>query len=482
VIAQKGAIAPLENVPLSLRIGNAVVAYAAYLGKMIYPARLAVLYPMSKDGWSAWQVIAALLLLTGLSAVAWLLRRKQPYLVVGWLWYLGMLVPVIGILQVGLQAYADRYSYLPQIGLYLAVSWALADWAGEKRWRRVVLGGLAGLVLNFLLVTAYRQTIHWRDNESLWTHTLGCTQDNAVAHINLGKALLLQGRTEEAASQFREVLRINPDDAGAHCNLGNAMQRQGRMEEALAQYHEALRINPEHAETYNNLGNAMQQQGRFEEAITNFREALRMNPASAETHTNLGNALLKLGRTEEATARYHEALRINPAFAEAHNSLGNAMQQQGRGEEAEAQYREVLRINPAHAEARNNLGNLLFQLGSPEEAIMQLQKALELQTSNLAIQNNLAWLLATVPQRSLRQGSKAVELATHANQSTGGNNPLVLHTLAAAYAEAGRFGEAVQTARHALQLAESQSNQVLAAKLRRELQLYEAGQSFQAAP
>jgi len=444
LFAQKGTIQPLEHISLFPRVGNALVAYVIYIAKLIHPGQLAVFYPLFKEGPGAWQVTGACLLLTALTAGAWVLRGKQPFLLVGWLWYLGMLLPVIGILQVGVQAYADRYTYLPQIGLCLAGTWAAVDWAGGSRHRRLALAGAGVAALSFLLVTASRQTSYWRDSVTLWTHAFDCTQDNALTRFTLGDALAQQGRPEEAMAEYREALRINPDYVNAHNNLGLALAQQGQTEEAIAEYRQALRINPDFPEPHNNLGDALAEQGRTEEAIDEYREAVRINPAFAEAHYNLGKALARQGRTGDAIAEYREALRINSEYADAHNNLGIALAQQG-------------------------------QTG---EAIAHMEKALELQPSSLSHQNNLAWMLATAPQASLRDGPRALELALKANQATGGSNPNIIHTLAAAYAEAGEFSDAVRTAQQALQMAEAQSNGALAGELRRELKLYEAGRRF----
>jgi tetratricopeptide (TPR) repeat protein len=413
VIAQKESIGPISTYPLSSRVANALVAYVVYLGKLIYPTQLAVLYPLHKDGPEAWQVLDAILLLAALTAGSWILRRSQPFLLVGWLWYLGMLVPVIGILQVGQQAYADRYTYLPQIGLCLGGTWAAAALATRRRYCRVALGGVALAILCTLLVSARRQTSYWRDSETLWTHTLACTTDNATAHYELGMAMFYQGRIEEAVAQYNETLRIDPGYESAH----------------------------------NNLGNILFQQGRTGEAVIQFSEALSINPSDAEAHYNLGNAVFSDGRIDEAITQYRAALQINPSYADAHNNLGKALIEQGRD----------------------------------SEAIDELEEAVALQSADAPTRNNLAWLLATAPQSSIRNGTRAVQLATEASQSTGGNNPIFLHTLAAAYAEAGQFPAAVHTAQRALQLIQGPSNPALADALRREIKLYEAGRPFEEA-
>jgi tetratricopeptide (TPR) repeat protein len=304
----------------------------------------------------------------------------------------------------------------------------------------------------------------------------------ATAHSNLGNALLQQGRTGDAIAEYREALRIDPTIATADYDLGNALLQQGRTDDAIAAYREALRVNPALAEARANLGNALIRQGRTDDAIAEFRRATQINPTDAKARYNLGNALLQQGGAEEAIAQFRDALRINPAFAEAHGNLGVALLQQGQTEDAIAQLREAVRINPAYAEAHYNLGNALLRDGQAAEAIPQIQKALELQPANLAIQNTLAWILATASQPSLRDGPRAVELAAQASQAAAGSNPVILRTLAAAYAQAGQFPNAVQTAQKALQLAPAQSNANLANALLREIKLYEAAQPFRETP
>jgi tetratricopeptide (TPR) repeat protein len=301
----------------------------------------------------------------------------------------------------------------------------------------------------------------------------------AEAHNNLGTTLLWQGRTDEAVAEYREALRIKPAYPEAACNLGDALLRQGNAQEAIAEYREALRINPAFAQGYNSLGNALVQQGRAQEAIAEYREALRIKPDFADASCNLGNVLFQQGRADEAIAQYRETLRIDPALAVAHDNLGLVVFQQGRTDEAIAEYREALQIKPAYVQAQVNLGNALLQQGRMDEAIAAMEKAFELQPANVLIENNLAWLLATASQSSLRNGARAVQLAAQASQATGGGNPLVLRTLAAAYAQAGQFPNAIQTAQKALQLAQAQSNTALSVMLPREINLYHAGRTYE---
>jgi Flp pilus assembly protein TadD len=409
LFAQTELIQPFENISLSLRVGNASISYVAYLGQMFWPAGLAVLYPLTARGVGVSGVVLSLVVLAGISTGVLVLRRR-PYFLTGWLWYLIMLVPVIGIVQVGAQARADRYTYLPQIGLYLLLTWGAAELCAGWRHRRVVLGGCATVILVALILCARAQTAYWRNSESLWTHTLACTSDNSIGHYNLGNALFQKGNVDEAIEHFQRALQINPDYMEAHYNLGCALIQKGNVDEAITHFQKALQIKPNGAEVHINLGCALLQKGNMDEAITHFQKALQIEPDSAEAHINLGNALLTKGRMDEAIVQYQKALQIEPDNTEA--------------------------------------------------------------------QNNLAWVLATCPQASLRNGNKAVALAQRANQLTGDGNPVVIGTLAAAYAEAGRFPEAVETAQRALQLAETQSNTALADAIRSQLKFYQAGIPF----
>lgn len=346
LMAQAGAIQPLSGLPLSLRIGNALVVYWIYLGKLIYPVGLAALYPLLKNGWPIGLEIAAALLLIGACSGVFLVRQKKPYLLVGWLWYLGMLVPVLGILQVGQQAYADRYTYLPQIGLYIAGTWVAADWVGISRTRRWVLGNIGALILLVFSGAAYHQAGYWSDNETLWRHTLECTIENSSAQTNLGSALLRQGKTGEAIVHYREALRINPSFVAAHDNIGSALFKQGKVDEAVAHYHEALRVNPGYANAHYNLGNALFKQGLTEDAIIQYREAIRINPMDAQSFDNCGTALMKQGREEESLAQFKEAVRINPSNVDAHYNLGSALIKAGQVEAGILQMKKALELQP----------------------------------------------------------------------------------------------------------------------------------------
>jgi Flp pilus assembly protein TadD len=519
-VAQKRgeAVAPLEWCPLSSRIGNAAVAYVKYLFNSVYPVNLAVIYPLPKEI-PLMQVVGAMLVLAVISGLIWRARRQRPYLVTGWLWYLGMLVPVIGLVQVGLQSMADRYTYLPLIGVFLGAVFGLGDLAVRLRLKSTLLVLVAVIVLAGCLFATVRQLQYWQDGETLFERALAVTKDNPIAQSSLGTALGEAGRLPEAMEHFREALRLKPGSALAHNNLGNALLHTGQPQEAMEHFREALRLRPDDAEAHNNLGVALAQTGQPQEAMEHFREALRLKPDDAKTHYNLGVALAQTGQPQEAIKHYQEALRLQPNLPEAHCNLGITLTRIGRLMEAIAQFRTALQLQPDLAAARNNLGDalinfgcVLFQKGQLNQAIASLQeglqirpdnagaynclgliflrqgqageaaadfqKALELQPDNADAHKCLAWMLATCPEASVRNGARAIELAQQAEQLSGGKDPAIITILAAAYAEAGRFPEAVTTARQALQLAAIQTNTAVVNALRAQIGFYEADTPF----
>jgi tetratricopeptide (TPR) repeat protein len=475
-------VGTLGHVPITERVGNALVSYVVYLRQMVCPAGLALPYLFPPDGIPIWKVSLALLLLATVTAGVVLCQRKRPYLLVGWLWYLGMLIPTIGLVQISYYARADRYTYLPGIGVAIAATWAVADWSARWKHRRALLGGMMMAVIGALTVWGHIQTSYWRDSESLWTHVLACTSGNYVAHYCLGAARADQGANDDAVAQYRMALNIKPDCAEARSNLGTSLFEKGEKEEAIAQYRKALEINPDYAKARGNLGVALFDKGDRQGAIEQYRKALGINSEDAEVRSNLGIALFDSGDTQEAIAQYRKALEVDPRYVKADYNWGNALASQGQLDEAIAHFRMAVKINPEYAKAYSALGLVYFQKGDVKDAIDSWQHALEIKPDQPDVQNNLAWLLAATPDTSLRNGAKAVALAEQANQLNGGANPIVLHTLAAAYAETGRYRDAAATARHALELAVSQKNDDLIAKLPNEIKLYEADKPTRDAP
>jgi tetratricopeptide (TPR) repeat protein len=509
VLAEREQIAIRANVSLPARLGNALVSYALYLRQMLWPAGLAPYYPEPKQGYLLWTIALCFLLLALITGGVWAWGRQRRWLWVGWLWYLGMLTPMIGLVQASAFAHADRITYLPQIGLYLLLTWAVADLSAGWRYRRAALGGSAAIILGALLVCARSQTAYWRDSETLWTHALACTTDNDVANNNLGFALFKKGqvdaaiphfqtaiqyqsgnahswnnlgsalsekgRVDEAIACFHKALQLKPDYAAAHYNFGIALLMKGQEDEAVAQYQKALDNNPDYANAHVNLGVVLLQKGRVDEAITHFQTALQIRPDHANAHINLGLALFQKGEVDEAIGHFQKALQTEPNNASAHNNLGTALLHKERVDEAIGHFQKALQIQADNADACFGLGNAFLHKGIPAEAIAQYQKALQIKPANPKAQNNLAWVLATCPEASLRNGNRALELARQANELTGGGDPIVLHTLAAALAETGQFDDAKLKVQKAIELAPAAGRQDLEGQLKDELKQYEAG-------
>jgi protein O-mannosyl-transferase len=323
-----------DRVPFLERIGNAVVSYGLYLRQMVYPAGLAVVYPNPSNGQPLWKVALAFVLLAVISTSVWACRKRRPYLLVGWLWYLGMLVPMLGIIQISYYAHADRYTYLPGIGLVLAGTWAVGDWSMGWKQQRAVLGGLMAVVIGALMVCAGKQTAYWQNSETLWIHTLACTTGNYVAHNNLGTAVGQKGRMDEAITDYKKALQIKPDYADAHYNLAVVLRQEGRVDEAITHFEQTVQANPGFTEAYNNLGNAFLYKGKMDEAITQYQNALQINPDYGKALNNLGYALLQKGKVDEAIAHFQKALQINPDDTKARVNLEQALLQQQRAREA----------------------------------------------------------------------------------------------------------------------------------------------------
>ena len=325
---QVEAVAPLEALPLSSRLAHALVAYVWYLVKMVWPAGLAVLYPYPLDSPSPWLVLGAGFLLALISLLVVRQARRHPYLLVGWLWYLGTLLPVIGLVQVGRQAWADHFTYVPLIGLFIMVAWGARDVCAPWRGARFLLPGAAAIILGALLTCTWMQVRLWRDSLSLFTHTLRVTGDNPLIHNNLGVALASQGKMEEAFAHFVEAMRLNPNNARAQNKLGEELAAQGRMAEAVARFQRAVKVKPDFAEAYNNLGKVYAHQGNIDQARAMFHKAIDLDPNFAEAYKNLGLALAKQGKKLEAVEMLEKAVQINPNFADAQKML-NMLKAQG---------------------------------------------------------------------------------------------------------------------------------------------------------
>ena len=353
--AQGSASALDLRITVASRITNALVAYATYLVQLFWPVGLAAFYPHPGESLPVCKFLASLIVLCCISLAALAYRRRYPYLLVGWLWFLGMLFPVSGVCQAGSQAMADRFTYLPHIGLYLALIWAVVDQCRSRPYRRWLYGIASALVLAILMGGAWRQTCFWCDSETLWTHSLACTGSNCVAHHNLGNALADRGEVDSAIAHYQEALEIKPDLAGAHNDLGNALAGRGQVDLAVAHYRQALKIKPDFAEAHNDLGKALAGRGEVDSAIAHYQKALEIKPDNELAYNNLGVALAGRGQVDAAMACFRKALEIKPSYAEAHYNLGIALAGRGQIDAAMACFRKALEIKPSYAEARYNL-------------------------------------------------------------------------------------------------------------------------------
>jgi len=371
---QAGAVKAL---PIELRAENALVCYVIYIGKTVWPTRLAVFYPYPA-AIPAWQIALAAIALVGVTAAVLRWFRAYPYLAVGWFWYLGVLIPVIGLVQVGAQARADRHMYIPMTGLLIMLAWDAADVL--RKWPRTkpAIAALSAAALIACAAIAYAQIEYWRNSESLFQHALNVTKGNYLAEHNLGTYLMdAPDRLPEAIAHLETAVRLRPDSAEARTDLGTALSKiPERSTEALSEYRAALRIAPDSVITHNNLGNTLSKlPGHLPEAISEYQAALRIKPdypdardnlslALARTHFNQGVALAKTDRLPEAITQFEAALRIKPNFADAHNNLGVVLSQiPGQLPEAIAHFQAALRIRPDYADARYNLGIALSQTG-----------------------------------------------------------------------------------------------------------------------
>jgi tetratricopeptide (TPR) repeat protein len=288
-----GSLIPMEAIRLPARAANALVAYVVYLGKMLWPAHLSVFYPQHEVAPAL--AAGAALLLVGLTAAAVRRARSEPFLAVGWLWYLGTLVPVIGVVQVGSQAMADRYAYVPLIGVFLAIAWGLSSFLLRRPGARPAVGSVAVAVLLALALRTREQVEVWHDSMSLFSSSVQAVPDSWVAHYNLGEAFSAAKRFQEAEAEYRATIRLQPRFARAQNNLGMALDSQGRFDEAIAAYAEAVRIKPDLAEAFNNLGVDYASLGRLPEGVAALQEAIRLRPDFAEAHHNLEVAQRRMG-------------------------------------------------------------------------------------------------------------------------------------------------------------------------------------------
>ncbi|MEI6535331.1 MAG: tetratricopeptide repeat protein, partial [Verrucomicrobiaceae bacterium] len=498
----------LERVTLAGRV------LCFYLGKLLWPSHLMMVYPrwdISAAGLSDFLPLITVMIV---SVVLWLNRNRWNgrgrALWFSWTCYVIALLPVMGVLHQNFHRYsfvADHFQYLASMSILALAGAGITTGLGNMMQSRRAVAVLCSLPLLALGTLTWRQSSIYQNEETLWRATLTENPTCLVAHNNLGRALLESGRLDESKMHLEKALELKPGYAEAHYNLGGLFDQAGQQDESLAHLDLAIKSNPGYAEAHNNLGVLLQRKGRLDEALPHFQESLKINPGYAAAHLGLGNALLQKGQANEALEHFKQAIEIkprfaeahfalagllmqkglpedamthfelavecNPRYAEAHNNLGILLAQRGRLDEAEAHYQKAVEVLPRYALGHRNLGSLLIQKGRFEEALKQLKMAVELKPDDVQSLNNLAYLLATSERQELRDGTKAVEFAQRASQVSGGNNPGVLSTLAAAQAEMKNFPAAVETIQRAIGLAQTQSLTNLLPTLQDQMKLYQ---------
>ena len=377
-----GAMRTTDQYTIGVRVANAVVAYVSYIAKMIWPARLSIFYPHPTNKLPAWIVISCALLLTAVTYAAIRAARSRPYVTVGWLWYLVTLVPVIGLVQVGRQAMADRYTYIPLVGLFIIVAWGAPDLISRviasTRVRRAALGIAASLVIAACAVTTWSDLAYWRGPVEVFEHALQSTRGHYGVHYLLADALLDVGKRDQAIRHLEQAIKANPRFAPAYVSLGQIRLGQGRPDQAVALYEDALRIDPKLASAHNNLGYVLLQQGHIDRAIEHFKQAIENDARPAQAHYNLGVAYDKLGNLPEAVKHYEAAVRIDSDMPDAHFRLATALTRQGLLDDATGELEEALRLKPDMPEAHFYMGYVLSMSNEPERAISHLHTAIRL--------------------------------------------------------------------------------------------------------
>jgi tetratricopeptide (TPR) repeat protein len=540
-----GAVAGFD-VTLLDRLANTFVSYGRYIGKMALPTKLAVIYPLPPEGWPMWKPLLSAVILIAISIFVLRSARKRPYLLVGWIWYFVTLVPVIGLVQVGSQAMADRYTYLPSIGIFIMVAWGVAELAAKWPHREPVLGVLSGLVCILMIVGTRMQVSHWQNGATLYAHALAVTENNYALHSCLGTVLEGEGKLDEAEHEYRETIRmcptfvdaylclgqiselrgkysdaiqsyqqagqINPADfrpvfkvgeakakqglldeaincyrrtiqmspgfAKAHIALGQAFAVQGKYEDAMQSYSEAMRLDPTDPKLYYRIGAVKAQQGSYPQAEEYFRRSIQMNAGLMEAYVGLGVVLQKQNRTDEAIAQFRTALKIKPNDSELWSNLGDCLQGQGKLQDALDAYNQSLKLKPDEASTYCKLGEVAKQQGQVKLAVAQQRKALEIKSDFVPSLNNLAWILATSKDSEIRNPSEAVQFAQKACEATSSKDQNCLDTLAAAYASAGQFDKAAETAQKAIDLAQAAKDNDSVQDISKKLKLYQAKQPY----
>jgi tetratricopeptide (TPR) repeat protein len=477
---------------LAHRLSHVLASYLDYIVTLVFPRHLAIYYPYPLHEQTV-RVLGGAGVLALVSALAIAAARRRPWLAVGWFWFIGMLVPVIGLIQVGDQALADRYTYLPAIGLFIILAWGGAELAARHPVVKLLVAPV-GLVM---LATTWNQVHYWKDTRTVFEHARQVTQNNSLAvmllgelqaeagdldgavalyrealrekpnyaaHYYLARALEQQGKIDEAKSEYSLALRQHPWFEQAHIFLGLLLAREKNYDQAAAEYGAVLKINPRSATAHNDLARLLQTEGRLDESIQHYRAALQFEPGLAQARNNLGVLYLQKGQPADGAAQLRIALRLNPGNAETEYNLAQALNQQQQWKEASELLQRVALARPKNADAQYQFGLALAHEGKTREAMSQYAHALLLTPDCADALSALAWIAATDSHPELRNGGQAVAMASRASELTKQQDPAMLLTLAAAYAETGHFNEALATAEKGRDLAKTNGNRQLEEK------------------
>jgi tetratricopeptide (TPR) repeat protein len=504
--------------PISLytRIANAMVSYIAYLGQFFWPHNLAVLYPLPVPAYPLWKPAVCFIPLIGLSVVALYHCTKKSFIFTGWCWYIVTLVPVIGMVQVGNQSMADRYTYLPSIGIAILLGWSTAQWSSAWRHQKIITRSLAALAAIAMLTGTRHQLGYWKDNISLFKHTLAVTVCNPAIENNLGWVYWKQGDEIRAIEHIQKALHFSPTFADAGINMAAICFRHKEYDRAMELLYRVLKANPDNMQANNNLALILIELKRYEEAVQYLQKALERTQDNAEMYYNMGIILgaqnkndravkayqqaiqldqnqyqamnelgaikYKQGFLDEAVSYFRQSVQRNPDYVKAYCNLGLALQKQKKFEESISCFLKALKNEPDYADTWYNLASSQQSLGHFQAALDSYHKALQFDPNSIGALNNLSWILAVNPDSQIRIPAEAVMLAGKACQLTSFENAGVLDTLAAAYAANGQFKEAVETSQKAFDAAKSAGKADMAAEISIRLQLYRSGKPFYNSP
>ena len=461
-----GTVQSFELYSLGMRLENALVSGVAYLANAFWPRGLSVFYPHPGGSLSLGQVVTSAFVLVAISLGAMAALRHRPYWAVGWFWFLGGLVPVIGLVQIGQASMADRYTYLPLIGLAASVAWGAREIAARGRGFARAVAGLGIAVVLALAIGTTAQVRIWRNSTTLFEHSLRVTERNHVAHTNLGLAFASADRLEEAAAHLLAAVRIAPRAPIASGLLGDVRSAQKRPRDALVHYRAAVDGEPDSTRWLTALARVLAQLDQFDRAAAKYRALIRLRPGSADLHSALGFTLLRAGRPEAAVASYRQSIRLDSDRAEVHGQLGTALVRSGDSDGAVDALRRALALEANLSWIHAELGRALLASDRHVEAISALREAARLGQRDSTLLNNLAWLLVTREPVSESSVEDAIALASEAAAATQRRSPSILHPLAVAYAAAGRGEDALDTAREALSRADALDDAVLIESLR----------------